>query len=220
MPTAPRTPRHSRNSSSAAASLGDSPQTQGRHGSSIHDAAAQYLGDLNHQDSLYFGAFSSHGEEAGQGMGNLADELADAASDSGEGGEEDYVAKGLLPLEAGAAVDGSSTALEAKDEITGLDRVSMADGARSKINLYPPLQNVRGSQRRGSEYDGSEYGSELDLDPAGFPPALVTKIDAIESLARRGLGNYGDPTDDVFKRMTERLRDLGSQSTVEGGATR
>lgn len=51
-------------------------------------------------------------------------------------------------------------------------------------------------------------------------PTLVAKIDAIESLARRGTESYGGAADDVFRRVTDGLRDLGSQSTVEGNASR
>jgi hypothetical protein len=69
-------------------------------------------------------------------------------------------------------------------------------------------------------YDGSEYGSESDLESPGMPPSLVAKMDAVESLARRGTENTGGPGDGVFKRVIEGLRDLGSQSGVEGSTTR
>lgn len=78
----------------------------------------------------------------------------------------------------------------------------------------------RGHKRVGSVYDGSEYGSDSDLESPGMPTSLVAKIDAVESLARRGTEDNGGPTDGVCKRLVDELRDLGSQSGVEGGASR
>ncbi|CAK7208226.1 hypothetical protein SCUCBS95973_000031 [Sporothrix curviconia] len=78
----------------------------------------------------------------------------------------------------------------------------------------------RGHKRVGSVYDGSEYGSDSDLESPGMPTSLVAKIDAVESLARRGTEDNGSTTDGVCKRLVEELRDLGSQSGVEGGASR
>ncbi|KJR80358.1 uncharacterized protein SPSK_05266 [Sporothrix schenckii 1099-18] len=78
----------------------------------------------------------------------------------------------------------------------------------------------RGHKRVGSVYDGSEYGSDSDLESPGMPTSLVAKMDAVESLARRGTEDNGGPTDGVCKRLVDELRDLGSQSGVEGGASR
>jgi hypothetical protein len=84
----------------------------------------------------------------------------------------------------------------------------------------PAAQSGRGHRRAGSEYDGSEFGSESDLESPGMPPRLVEKIDEVESLARRGTEKNGSAADGTFQRVTEGLRDLGSQAGVEGGATR
>jgi hypothetical protein len=48
----------------------------------------------------------------------------------------------------------------------------------------------------------------------------VAKMDIVESLARRGTEANGSDRDGVVKRVVDGLRDLGSQSGVEGGATR
>jgi hypothetical protein len=53
-----------------------------------------------------------------------------------------------------------------------------------------------------------------------MPVSLVAKLDGIESLARRGTETNGSPADGVFQRVTDHLRELGSQSGVEGSATR
>jgi hypothetical protein len=90
--------------------------------------------------------------------------------------------------------------------------------SKSKQLVLPT--NGRGHRRQGSEYDGSDYGDESDMDSPGMPSGLVARIDAIESLARRGTEANGTDRDGVVQRVVDGLRDLGSQSGVEGGATR
>jgi hypothetical protein len=145
-------------------------------------------------------------------MGNLADELADAFSDSGDEDGDAYV--GSLSAERDE-LDEAENSIQATKR--GVDKHSsvISDG-----NLSPPSPRRKSHRRNESAYDGSEYGSESDLDASGVPPSLVAKIDAIESLARRGTESYGGPDDDVVKRVTTGLRDLGSQSSVEGSASR
>jgi len=53
-----------------------------------------------------------------------------------------------------------------------------------------------------------------------MPSGLVSRMDLVESLARRGTENSGTDRDSVIKRVVDGLKDLGSQSGVEGGATR
>ncbi len=147
------------------------------------------------------------------GLGNLADELADALSGSGD--EDEYYGDDYDAQEDGCEpIDG------VRD--SGVDVASQIDlPSRTKSSsLSVPSPNARGHRRTESAYDGSEYGSESDLDSPGMPPSLVAKMDAVESLARRGTESTGSPADGVFKRVTDGLRDLGSQSGVEGSTTR
>ncbi|KAF6835831.1 hypothetical protein CPLU01_04108 [Colletotrichum plurivorum] len=219
----PSTPGHSRQTSSADdtyqhPSVNSSPQQRRQSRSSIHDSATPLRNSFNNQDAIDM-SFASGGMSAGNGLGNLADELADAFSDSGDEGEyyeDDNGAPNISVEEA----DGRAGAEETRD--SGVDVASVGDvGGRTKnLNLGPPSPPRRGHRRTGSEYDGSEYGSESDLDSPGMLPSLVAKIDAVESLARRGTESNGGPTDGVFARVTESLRDLGSQAGVEGSATR
>lgn len=211
MPPSPRTPRHSRNSS-AVDSYQGSPQTRRQSRSSVPDPATPFANGLSHQDSLDLSILASGGTGPGNGMGNLADELADAFSDSGDEDEGEYQDR---PDGEADLVDPPAGLGQTRDGGADIDGVPINDGS-----LSIPSPQKRSHQRKGSEYDGSEYGSESDLDSAGMPPTLVAKIDAIESLARRGTESYGGPADDVFKRVTDGLRDLGSQSTVEGSASR
>lgn len=152
-------------------------------------------------------------------MGNLADELADAFSDSGDEGE--YTDGDVNSDMFGGEGEGQSN--DQMDEIEDTEDTSSPKkqgSDRAKAMNLTLLSPRRKHQRQTSNYDGSEYGSESDLDSPGMPPGLVSKMDAVESLARRGTENYGGPADDVFRRVTNALRDLGSQSSVEASASR
>ncbi|KAM0246950.1 hypothetical protein ACHAP5_004399 [Fusarium lateritium] len=209
MPSSPQTPRHSRNSS-AFDSFSGSPQARRLSKSSVQDASTPFRNSFNQQDAL---------ELSGNGMGNLADELADAFSDSGDEGDYtdgDANSDMFRP-------EGETQGHEEADEMEDTEPTSSPkkqDAERAKATNLTLLSPRRKHQRQTSNYDGSEYGSESDLDSPGMPPGLVSKMDAVESLARRGTENYGGPADDVFKRVTNALRDLGSQSSVEASASR
>ncbi|KAK4250204.1 hypothetical protein C7999DRAFT_11972 [Corynascus novoguineensis] len=227
--SSPRTPHHSPHPSldySAASYASYSPQERRQSKASSFNDSSMDLG---------IPASSGGAEGGGGGLGNLADELAGALSD-GEDGYDGYE-EGEFDDEAadGQGSEGrapgisleDTTAEGSKDEDDA--RNSDADvgsptgsgkGHRYKQSLEPPTPNGRGHRRKGSEYDGSEYGSESDLESSGLPARLVERMDEVESLARRGTEHTGSAADGAFKRVTEGLRDLGSQANVEGGATR
>jgi hypothetical protein len=154
----------------------------------------------------------SSGAPQDNGLGNLADELAGFSD-----GEDDYYDQ----EEADTAPDINFAHTEpetkpvegARD--SGVEVESPAGQKSMSLSLPSPP-----NRRAGSEYDGSEYGSESDLDSPGMPLSLVAKIDAVESLARRGTESNGSAADGAVKRVIEGLRDLGSQAGVEGGASR
>ena len=173
---------------------------------------------INEQDLSMLG-----NADQGNGLGNLADELADALSGSGDEDEE-YYEDGERP--PGISVDNDHNdpdhARPGADGVrdSGVD-VASQDSSRpthKKNHMSLSLPKGRGHRRQGSNYDGSEYGSDSDLESPGMPPSLVARIDAVDSLARRGTER--GPADDVFQRVTDGLRDLGSQSGVEGSTTR
>jgi len=169
---------------------------------------------FNHPDGM--DVFSS-GAVGGGGLGNLADELADALSDD----EDDYgdeTPNISVDLESG---DGTADFSTQRDSGVDVATDSPKPGERPRnMSLSLPSTNGRGHRRSSSVYDGSEYGSDSDLESPGMPPSLVAKIDAVESLARRGTESNGGHMDGVFQRLTDELRDLGSQSGVEGGTNR
>lgn len=163
--------------------------------------------------------FSSGGMPApGNGLGNLADELADMWGDEEEEDDEDDEdeepdmkfhegeGEGERGLQRDSGVDVSSSPVQAPSKMA---------------TLSPPMLNIgRGHRRAPSEYDGSDYGGDSDLDTPGIPPGLAARMDLVESLARRGTEETGMERDGVVWRVVEGLKDLGGQSGVEGGATR
>lgn len=171
-------------------------------------------------DSMMFNqsAMSMPVSNSGNGLGNLADELAGALSD-GEDEEEYYEGPGAPDI-AVETTQGDDDRQEGVRD-SGVDIASPQERKNKHLSLnLPPATNGRGHRRKESQYDGSEYGSESDLEDSGMPSSLVAKIDAVESLARRGTENNGGPTDGVFQRVTDGLRDLSSQSNVESNTTR
>lgn len=204
--SSPQTPRHSRQSSAIDTSP-SSPQFRRQ----SNEPSSPYRPGFNREDTLDLSVLSSSGgASGGNGMGNLADELADAFSESGDEDVEDDTGN----------VSGDEDAAGQHGNNEGDSRPSTDNHRGRDGSLNIPSPRKKNHRRNESAYDGSEYGSESDLDSSGMPPSLVAKIDAIESLARRGNENYGGPTDDVVKRVTDALRDLGSQSSVEGSASR
>ncbi|KAH8652452.1 hypothetical protein BX600DRAFT_94894 [Xylariales sp. PMI_506] len=222
MPSSPRTPRHSRQSS--AISNDYSPSTspiaaRRQSKSSILDPMTPLHGSMNDQELSMFSA-NGMGDN---GLGNLADELADALSEEDEDGyyEEDGEPAPDISVDqtdgnGRNGIDGiRDSGVEVELQGESNEKQLPSRTKNSSLSLPP---HVRGHRRQGSEYDGSEYGSESDLDAPGMPPSLVARMDAVESLARRGTD--GGPNDAVFKRVTDGLRDLGSQTGVEGSTTR
>ncbi|KAK3373725.1 hypothetical protein B0T24DRAFT_553266 [Lasiosphaeria ovina] len=241
----PQTPRHSPHPSLEFQSPASySPQERRQSKTSLHDPSTPLRNSFNNPESLDMAVFSSGGFSggggggSGNGLGNLADELAGAFSD-GEGDDiddDDYYGddRGSAPPDISFDLD-DSPEQQGHDEKeagilirdSGVDVESTgsqpggARGQRNRASLsLPSPVNGRGHRRAPSEYDGSEYGSESDLESPGMPPKLVEKMGEVESLARRGTESNGSSTDGVFQRVTDGLRDLGSQSGVEGGATR
>ncbi|AEO56167.1 hypothetical protein MYCTH_2300760 [Thermothelomyces thermophilus ATCC 42464] len=228
--SSPRTPLHSPQPSvdySAASYASYSPQERRQSKASSFNDSSMDLG---------IPAGGAGAEGGGGGLGNLADELAGAFSD----GEDDYdgYEEGDYDDEAAGeqGSEGRAPAINPQEPAaqsprkedgvrdSGVDVGGSPSGAGkghdSKRSLEPPTPNGRGHRRKGSEYDGSEYGSESDFESTGMPARLIERMDEVESLARRGTERTGSAADGAFKRVTEGLRDLSSQANVEGSATR
>lgn len=160
----------------------------------------------------------------GNGLGNLADELGEVWDDDEEAMEGEFGEELDAPPEDD--VSNIGTAVE-HDGSYGMDSVASPNGVRdsgvamqnsSPARLSPgSAANTRKHTRQRSMYDGSDYGDDSDLDNEGISPALEMRMAAIESLARRGIEENGSASDEVVKRVTEQLRDLGSQNAIENG---
>lgn len=217
MPSSPRTPRHSRHTSNVDLSfatplayVGDS--SNRRHSkASIHSPSTPNRHSFQRSDSIAVDVFSSGGPSGpSNGLGNLADELADAwDEDEGEGDDDEEPDMNFQEVKQDAETTRDS----------GVDVGSSPVQPLKSANLTPPLES-RGHRRQPSDYDGSDYGGDSDLESPGIPPGLVARMDMVESLARRGTENNGTERDGVVNRVVEGLKDLGGQSGVEGGATR
>lgn len=173
----------------------------------MHTPTTPQRHSQNYSDSA--DVFSSGGNVAdSNGLGNLADELADAWN-SEEGEDEDLD----MNFHDGESHNGTVGNRAASVSSSPSTTAPMKSGT-----LTPPV--VRGHRRSKSEYDGSEYGEEDDMETDGIPPGLMSKMDMVESLARRGTDSPGTERDAVIVRVVESLKDLGAQGGVEGGTTR
>lgn len=143
-------------------------------------------------------------------MGSLADELGGWSGDEEdenmeegfEGGGEDHT-NGVLERERDSGIDVSSSP------------------ATLKHSSPTSAITQKGHRRPQSAYDGGEYGSESDFEETELVSAtLEARMASIEAMARRGLEENGTEGDKVVARVTEALRDLGWQSSIETGSTR
>lgn len=175
---------------------------QARPPHSLHPAAS--YGELNGDGDDSFNA----GE-----LGNLADELADAEEDEYEDGEADasMMQSQLVDQTQPQELPNGHSRHISRDDVMQTPKTATTLSPSSRVN----------HRRNRSRYDGSDYGSESDLEASdSISASLEAKMAAIEHLARRGTEDNGSATDGVFIRLTEQLRDLGSQAGVESGATR
>ncbi|KAI9740991.1 MAG: hypothetical protein M1834_002702 [Cirrosporium novae-zelandiae] len=156
----------------------------------------------------------------GNGLGSLADELADAW-------DEDELAdiSNMSAPDRENSIDSAFEAVPGEPYIEdmhdmGIGGIVSRSLESRRDSLSPPTQR---HSRTKSLYDGSEYEYEDDedmLDTAGLAPGLEAQMAAIEALARVGTQNNGGEMDGVVQRLIDRLEDLGSQSSIENGATR
>jgi hypothetical protein len=211
MPSSPRTPTHRRRPSNIDIEF--STPNDGHSSSRRHSKASVHTPTTPHHrisrsGSIGIDIFSGGGQQPPNGLGNLADELAEAWDD--DEAEEDDPDMNF------------QEAVKETEEIrdSGIDVAAAPEKTAQKPASLTPPGNSRSHRRKGSEYDGSDYGEDSDMDSPGIPPSLVSRMDMVESLARRGTESNGTDRDGVVHRVVESLKDLGGQSGVEGGATR
>lgn len=153
-----------------------------------------------------FGAANGFGgaSPSGNGLPNLADELARMDEDSdGEGDGREVACNGQGLLQQGNQ--------------HGFHAVDFHEPS-SSLRLSPKTSRHR---RKASKYDGSGYGEDSDLDEApGISTSLDAGMAAVGSLARRGTETNGSNADELVKRVADSLKDLAPQSSLEQCATR
>jgi len=161
---------------------------------------------------------SSNGN--GNGLGNLADELAEAWDED----EEGLGTSERLFDATGETVNGRNHGYSDPRPINYNAPIvqSPIPSAACSTSLSPPKKATRSRHRRlNSQYDGSDYGDDSDFENAdGISPSLEARMAAIESLARRGTEANGSDTDNVARRVADSLIELPSQSGIENGTTR
>ena len=152
--------------------------------------------------------------ESSNGLGNLADELAEAFEE-----EEEEPGEEVSELQYDGV--GSKANVYPAFQSARIP-ISPPPQPTGELSLSPPKHTSRSKHRQKlSQYGGSDYGSESDLEGAdAISPSLEARMAAIESLARQGTEANGSDIDDVIKRVSNSLKDLGSQAGVENGASR
>jgi hypothetical protein len=184
-------------------------------------------------------SISTEAEEQGvNGIGSLADELADVW---GEDAADDDADMGFVEgLPSDGSIEQASLGSGPAQSISMGDMRDLGMGMPlqppspvcqhskrlSKSNLLSPPPNGRPHppprhQRTESNYDGSDYGP--DSDPEDLSPALLRRISDIESLTR--ISTHADDAvfgekGGIIARTTAGLKDLGPQASIENGATR
>lgn len=172
----------------------------------------------SHRES---GDFSGAVDAGGGGLGNLADELADAWEE-----EDGYgYASGQEASRAGSQQMGHSDGEDMYMQSMRNVRSRSPSISPERDSLHPSrnkhrANHLRQHRRQESQYDGSDYGPDSDLEEADISPALESQMAEIESLARRGIENNGSENDHVIQRTVESLKDLGGQSGIENSAMR
>lgn len=172
----------------------------------------------SHGDREFGADVNGFGSGGGGGLGSLADELGEEEWDE-EGEEYDGGGDSLdfTPGEGAAAKEGPAHARKESQSVE-TDPSSHASATLSPVSAR---NGKRRHRRDNSRYDGSDYGDDSDFELSdAISPGLEARMAAVEGLARRGLEENGSSTDGVVARVTEELKDLGSQAGVESGATR
>jgi len=180
-------------------------------------------------------------------IGSLADELADAW---GEEEDTSYgETSGFIETTNGDAQDARHEA-QTSSEINSLHEfdfgfnsalatsqslqsaISESPTRSSNSTLMPPPPSTTSPsksrpsittnhKRHESQYDGSDYGHDSDLeDSPTIPASLAIKMANIEALARQGPSLTASGDEDLIPRVTHSLHSLSAQSSIENHASR
>ena len=141
-------------------------------------------------------------------LGNLADELADAFEEDGDGSTADDLEGRYI-----TAADESDGCLR-----NGINGATLILPGSSRRRSLSPIEHYH---QQHSSYDGSDYRNDGDLERTErLSPALEARMAAIEDLARRGTESNGGGSDVDIRQVIDHFKDLGSQSNIENGTSR
>ncbi|EGC46251.1 conserved hypothetical protein [Histoplasma capsulatum var. duboisii H88] len=193
-----------------------SPMSPHRRSSEAMDKSARFSAE-----------FTIQGDSGGGGLGNLADELADAWDEDGEGEEGEEDLSGFQERNDHVQIpdeeDASSRSRDTSESDSDAER--LRDGESNRSSLQIPKQRSKTGQyqkhhRHEPSYDGSDYGNDSDFEePGDLTPGLEKQMAGIENLVRWSMGD-NLPSGKIVDRVVESLRDLGGQSGIENSATR
>ena len=225
MPSSPPTPTRHRKSSGVGVRLSLSDSRR----SSLYSLPSPSTSPPNPNGSGYFECSNDLDGPLELGnahaLGNLADELADAFDDDEENerGFRDRVSEGQYDRTEVIRHDLKENEYQLFRDLTQNRQaisISPVQQAISELSPSPPKSSSRPDHaRKSSQYDGSDYGDDSDLELTLFP-VLEARLAAVESLARGGPEANGSDADEIVQRMANSLRDLGSQAGVENGTAR
>lgn len=184
----------------------------------------------SHSRNGDFGSSGGFGSalDSGNGLGSLADELAEAYSDEEEEEEDGEPEEWLSGDRVGNIADSSNGCKEGKETRFNHAEVlhngistSSIPATTSDPTSTPTLLTSSKHRRKQSRYNRLTDSGNPDFEGAeGIPLSLETRMAAIEGLAREGTATDNSEIDVVIKRVAESLKDLGSQSGVESGTAR
>lgn len=223
MPVSPRTPNRRRKSSGLESPLPHiSPQPNGY--SSVRPSHSRRTSSnsiqspvtprplSSHNRSVDFGSSNgfSTAQDGGNGLGNLADELAEAWDEEGEDEVE--------PRSPDAQLNGHREL--ANGHITP-PLLASPSSISNRIPSRSPNKAASRSKyrRKPSQHGSSDYGSDPE-EVDGISPSLEAHMAAIEHLAQCETEANGSDVDNVISRVADSLRDLGSQSGMENSTSR
>ena len=151
------------------------------------------------------------------GLGNLADELAEVWDDDGQGepeeGDSELKVDGIDAIQNGPK-DSCKIDLTAELEDSPIWKKSSSPSSSPTKRRNRPKHH-----RQFSRCSKSDYGGAFDAEADKETPLSAQMAD-IESLTRHGVESNGSEPDLVVQRVANSLKDLGSQASLENVATR
>lgn len=177
--------------------------------SPLHNSPAGFRYDINVSD-----------QGSGNGLGSLADELAEAwDNDCDEEANGPSAIQCETPVKTCSA-EGSGLLIQGSRHVISAQSPGITDS--SILSSSSRKSKQRSPQRRhASTYDDPDCGEEgVHEDADSSSKSFQACMAAIDALGQWLNEAYGSQDGDVIHRVAKSLKELPSQSGVENGATR